>query len=131
MRAGGTWGSGGDVGGGGLLTGRHSGAHEPSAGTCFDGNKLYLDRYWHDDYFAAGEELAAIARVAGETLVELSFPWLLSQSQVASIILGASRPEQLEENRKACAAGSLDVATLARCDTVWKRLRGITLKYNR
>jgi len=116
---------------GGLLTGKHTPARGPIAGTRFDGNKLYLDRYWHDDYFAAVEELAAIAREAGKTLVELSFQWLLSQPPVDSIILGASCLEQLEENLKACAGGRLEVATLARCDAVWRRLRGITPKYNR
>jgi aflatoxin B1 aldehyde reductase len=92
---------------------------------------MYLDRYWHDDYFAAVEELAGIARAAGKTLVELAFQWLLSQAQVDSIILGASRLEQLEENLKACQDGPLDESLLARCDGVWKRLRGITPKYNR
>jgi aryl-alcohol dehydrogenase-like predicted oxidoreductase len=116
---------------GGLLTGKHSRQRSPIAGTRFDGNKLYLDRYWHDDYFAAVEELAAIAREAGKTPVELSFQWLLDQPQVDSIILGASRLEQLEENLKACEGERLDESTLARCDAVWKRLRGITPKYNR
>jgi aryl-alcohol dehydrogenase-like predicted oxidoreductase len=116
---------------GGLLTGKHARARGPIAGTRFDGNKLYLDRYWHDDYFAAVEELAAIAREAGKTLVELSFQWLLSQPQVDSIVLGASRLEQLEENLKACADGQLDAVTLSRCDAVWRRLRGVTPKYNR
>jgi aryl-alcohol dehydrogenase-like predicted oxidoreductase len=50
---------------------------------------------------------------------------------VDSIILGASRPAQLEENLKACEGGALDAAVLARCDAVWKRLRGVTPKYNR
>ena len=85
----------------------------------------------HADYFAAVEELSGIARGAGKTLVELAFQWLLSQPVVDSIILGASRLEQLEENLKACEGGRLDGATLARCDAVWKRLRGITPKYNR
>jgi aryl-alcohol dehydrogenase-like predicted oxidoreductase len=116
---------------GGLLTGKHSRQHDPAPGTRFDGNKLYLDRYWHADYFAAVEELGTIAREAGKTLVELSFQWLLSQPHVDSIILGASRLEQLEENLKACEGGQLDDATLARCDAVWKRLRGLTPKYNR
>lgn len=116
---------------GGLLTGKHSGPRGPMAGTRFDGDKLYLDRYWHDDYFAAVEELAGIAREAGKTLVELAFQWLLSQRAVDSIILGASRMEQLEENLRACEDGTLDDDTLARCDAVWKRLRGITPKYNR
>jgi aryl-alcohol dehydrogenase-like predicted oxidoreductase len=116
---------------GGLLAGKHSQQRGPIPGTRFDGNKIYLDRYWHDDYFAAVEELAGIARTAGKTLVELALQWLLSQIQVDSIILGASRLEQLEENLKACQGGTLDESLLARCDGVWKRLRGITPKYNR
>ena len=116
---------------GGLLAGKHSSQSGPIAGTRFDKNQLYLDRYWHEDYFAAVEELGLVAREAGKTLVELSFQWLLSQPQVDSIILGASRLEQIEENLKACEDGVLDQATLARCDAVWKRLRGITPKYNR
>jgi aryl-alcohol dehydrogenase-like predicted oxidoreductase len=116
---------------GGLLTGKQSKQHGPMAGTRFDGNKMYLDRYWHEDYFAAVEELAGIARDAGKTLVELALQWLLSQAQVDSIILGASRIEQLEENLTACQGGTLDESTLAHCDRVWKRQRGITPKYNR
>jgi aryl-alcohol dehydrogenase-like predicted oxidoreductase len=116
---------------GGLLTGKHSRQRGPLSGTRFDGNRLYQGRYWHDDYFAAVEELTGIARQAGKTLVELSFQWLLAQPQVDSIILGASRLEQLEENLKACETSRLDEATLARCDALWKRLRGITPKYNR
>jgi 1-deoxyxylulose-5-phosphate synthase len=116
---------------GGLLTGKHARAAGPISGTRFDNNPLYLGRYWHADYFDAVEELRAIARETGKTLVELSLQWLLGLPQVDSIILGASRLEQLEENLKACESGSLDDATRARCDEVWKRLRGITPKYNR
>jgi aryl-alcohol dehydrogenase-like predicted oxidoreductase len=116
---------------GGLLTGKHSKAQGPASGTRFDNNQLYLNRYWHDDYFAAVEELRAIAGEAGKSLIELSLQWLLSQEAVNSIILGASRLEQLEENLKAGKGSPLDPATLERCDAVWKRLRGITPKYNR
>jgi aryl-alcohol dehydrogenase-like predicted oxidoreductase len=116
---------------GGLLTGKHSRAQGPIEGTRFDKNALYLGRYWHDHYFAAVEELQNIAHEAGKSLVELALQWLLSQEQVDSVILGASRPEQLAENLKACEGGPLDPAILTRCDEVWKRLRGVTPKYNR
>ena len=116
---------------GGLLTGKHSRATGPAAGTRFDGNKMYQDRYWLADDFAAVEELRAIAAEAGKTLVELAFQWLLSQPAVDSIILGASRLEQLQENLKAADGPRLDQSVLDRCDAVWKRLRGITPKYNR
>jgi 1-deoxyxylulose-5-phosphate synthase len=116
---------------GGLLTGKHSRARGPIAGTRFDKNQLYLGRYWHDDYFAAVEELRTIASQAGKSLIELSLQWLLSREIVDSVILGASRLEQLEENLKACEGKPLGQATLDGCDRVWARLRGITPKYNR
>jgi 1-deoxyxylulose-5-phosphate synthase len=116
---------------GGLLTGKHSRERGPILGTRFDSNALYMGRYWHDDYFAAVEELRAVARDAAKSLVKLALQWLLGREQVDSVILGASRPEQLAENLKAFEGGRVDDATLARCDEVWKRLRGITPKYNR
>ena len=116
---------------GGLLTGKHSRAQGPIAGSRFDNNQLYLNRYWHEDYFDAVEELRTIAHEAGKTLVELSLQWLLGQEIVDSLILGASRLEQLEENLRACEGSLLDESTREHCDAVWKRLRGITPKYNR
>ena len=116
---------------GGLLTGKQSRENKPVAGSRFDGNKMYLDRYWHADDFAAVEELKSVARDAGKTLVELALQWVLSQEQVDSIILGASRLEQLEENLKACEGSSLSRDVLEKCDDVWRRLRGVTPKYNR
>ena len=116
---------------GGLLTGKHSPRKGPMAGTRFDNNPLYQGRYWHDDYFEAVQELGGIAGEAGKTLIELALQWLLGRDQVDSVILGASRPEQLAEDLRAAQGGRLEGATLARCDEVWKRLRGITPKYNR
>ena len=116
---------------GGLLTGKHKQEGGTTGGTRFDKNELYLTRYWHTDDFAAVEELRKIARAAGKTPVELSFQWLLGQPQVDSIILGASRIEQVEENLKACEGSRLDTESITRCDAVWKRLRGVTPKYNR
>lgn len=116
---------------GGLLTGKHSRQGGPTPGTRFDGNKMYQDRYWLDDDFAAVEELRSIAAEAGKTLVELALQWLLTQPAVDSIILGASRLEQLQENLKAAEGPRLDKSVLDRCDAVWKRLRGVTPKYNR
>ncbi|MEJ2010288.1 MAG: aldo/keto reductase [Acidobacteriota bacterium] len=116
---------------GGLLTGKQSRGGSPITGTRFDGNKLYLDRYWHEDDFAAVEELKAVAKDAKKTPVELALQWLLSRDQVDSVILGASRVEHLEENLKVCEGPPLPNDVLDRCDKVWQRLRGVTPKYNR
>jgi len=50
---------------------------------------------------APEEVLGDFAQRRGHTLLELAFSWLLAQSPVASVIAGATRPEQLEQNVKA------------------------------
>jgi 1-deoxyxylulose-5-phosphate synthase len=115
---------------GGLLTGKHDPGKGPGAGTRFDLNKEYYRRYWVEANFDAVARLAEIARAAGKTLVQLALQWLAAQPAVDAIILGASRPEQLEENL-AAAEGTLDPATLAACDEAWKKIRGQAFQYNR
>ncbi|HYM11748.1 MAG TPA: aldo/keto reductase [Bryobacterales bacterium] len=116
---------------GGLLTGKQRPESGPVAGTRFDKNQMYLDRYWHDDNFRAVEDLAKAAAKAGRTLVELSLVWVMQQPGVDGVLLGASRLEQLEENLRAVEGKPLDPPVLEACDAVWARLRGVTPKYNR
>jgi len=116
---------------GGLLSGKQSRERGPIPGTRFDGNRIYLDRYWHDDYFAAVGELVGIARDAGKTPVELALQWVLGRPQVDAIVVGASNLAQLEQNLAASQRAPLDESLLARCDEVWKRFRGSAPKYNR
>jgi aryl-alcohol dehydrogenase-like predicted oxidoreductase len=115
---------------GGLLTGKQK-REAPLAGTRFDNNQLYLSRYWYDAYFDAVHELAVIARNAGRSLVSLALNWLLHHTATDCVILGASRLEQLEENLKAIDEGALPPETVAACDGVWAKLRGVTPQYNR
>ena len=115
---------------GGLLTGKQpSGA--PLPGTRFDGNRMYLDRFWHDEYFHAVAEVETIARDAGLTPVRLALGWLRAREDADCIILGASRIEHLEENLAAFDAPPPGDDVLAACDGVWARLRGPTPAYNR
>lgn len=115
---------------GGLLTGKQS-RQGPLAQTRFDGNRLYLDRYWHEAMFDAVEELRRAAAEAGRSLISVSLNWLLHHTPAQSVILGASRMEQLEENVRASREGPLDEETLKRCDEAWRRLRGVAPQYNR
>lgn len=115
---------------GGLLTGKHN-RWSPIAGTRFDNNRMYLDRYWHPAYFDAVEKLRETAGHAGRSLVSLSLNWLLHHTPADCVLLGASRPEQLEENLKAIEDGPLPEDAVSACDAVWGQLRGVTPKYNR
>ncbi|MBV8820605.1 MAG: aldo/keto reductase [Acidobacteriaceae bacterium] len=115
---------------GGLLTGKHQ-QEQPLVGSRFDRNQMYLDRYWHPAYFTAVEELRRIADKAGRSLVSLSLNWILHHTRADCVILGASKPQQLEENLKTADEGALTADAVAECDAVWAALRGITPKYNR
>jgi len=47
------------------------------------------------------EKLQAFAKARGHTMLELAFSWLASRPQVSSVIAGATRVEQVEQNVKA------------------------------
>jgi len=115
---------------GGLLTGKQS-ASAPIRGSRFDKNQMYLDRYWHEEYFYAIESIRQIARRLGRSMVSLSLNWLLHHTASTCVIVGASRLEQLDENLAAAEDGALAPETLAALDAVWHRLRGTSPVYNR
>jgi 1-deoxyxylulose-5-phosphate synthase len=115
---------------GGLLTGKHNVA-EPIRGSRFDKNKMYLDRYWHQDDFSAVEAVRDISKKSGRSMVSLALCWLLHHTSTDCVILGASKLEQLDQNLAAAEEGDLDAETLTALDSVWTRLRGVTPKYNR
>jgi aryl-alcohol dehydrogenase-like predicted oxidoreductase len=59
------------------------------------------ERYMTEANWRAVEELEAFCAVRGRSLLELAFNWLAAQPVVTSVIAGATRPEQLEQNVRA------------------------------
>jgi aryl-alcohol dehydrogenase-like predicted oxidoreductase len=59
------------------------------------------DRYLTDDNWAVVERLEGFAVERGHTLLELAVSWLARRPQVASVIAGATKPEQVEQNVRA------------------------------
>lgn len=119
--------------GGGLLTGRHSFGERPSEGRFGDSRlaEMYTQRYWDAQLFEAIDALSGIAAGAGISLVELSLRWLAHRPGVDSLLLGGSKPAQLESNISAIAAGPLPEDVIAACDGVGASLRGPMPAYNR
>ncbi|RAI44323.1 aldo/keto reductase [Rhodoplanes roseus] len=119
---------------GGLLTGKHD-VHAVTPGGRFDpafwGKSLYADRYWHPRTFEAVERLKTIAAQAGRSLISLALNWVLHHTPADGLVLGASRPEQLDQNLAACREGPLSPETVAACDAVWDEFRGPVPTYNR
>ena len=116
---------------GGLLSGKHSFERGPLPGTRFDGNRMYLRRFWHAEYFRAVETLRAASENLGISLAELALRWVFGREGADCVILGASRFDHLKQNLDAAGAGPLPEEALAACDAAWQELRGPTPHYNR
>jgi aryl-alcohol dehydrogenase-like predicted oxidoreductase len=85
---------------GGFLTGkykRNEAAPEGSRGE----NNAYVQKYMIDRNYSKVEALDAWASKRGHTMAELAHAWLLAQSQVSSVISGATKLEQVQSNVKA------------------------------
>jgi aryl-alcohol dehydrogenase-like predicted oxidoreductase len=101
----------------GTLTGKYKPGEEPAAGTRAASHQMgwSMDRFRDDDVLRAVQRLAPIAAGLGITMAQLALAWVLREKNVAAAIIGASRPEQVEEN--ASASGIvLDDATLRAID---------------
>ena len=101
----------------GVLTGKYRAGDKPPAGTRASSETMgwAIGRFLSDDVLAAVDRLRPIADGLGIPLSQLALAWVLREPNVASAIVGVSRPEQLDEN--AAASGlQLDAATFAAID---------------
>ena len=85
----------------GLLTGKYRRNTPLPAGTRLAKTQRLADRYLTERNWEISEKLGDFAEARGRTMLELAFSWLLARPPVASVIAGATRPEQLEQNVKA------------------------------
>ena len=90
---------------GGLLAGRYRRGEEPATDTRagrLDWARKFLYYYGTEHNFDMIDRLAVFAEAKGHTLAELAINWLLSRPSVSSVIVGASRPEHVLANSRAC-----------------------------
>jgi aryl-alcohol dehydrogenase-like predicted oxidoreductase len=85
----------------GLLTGKYKPGAEPPADSRFAKAPALRDRSATPRNQAIVEKLDAFVKARGHTLLELAFSWLAARPQVSSVIAGATRVEQIEQNVKA------------------------------
>lgn len=101
----------------GVLTGKYvpgQAAPEDSRFASDDG-ALKENRYLTEDILERVQKLKPIADEAGLSMAGLAVAWVLQNTNVSAAIVGASRPEQLEDNARA-AGVKLDDGLMARID---------------
>ncbi|MBW3630974.1 MAG: aldo/keto reductase [Gemmatimonadetes bacterium] len=100
----------------GLLTGKFRKGQPVPEGTRI-ANMGPQNRLLTDENLDLVERLVAFSESRGHTLLELAFSWLLSRPAVASVIAGATRPEQVHANASA-ANWKLSETDLRELDTI-------------
>ncbi len=88
----------------GVLTGKYLPGKKAPAGSRATDKKSgagFISRWMRDDVLEAVQNLKPIADEAGITIGQLALAWVLSNDNVSSAIMGATKPSQVKENAKA------------------------------
>ena len=104
----------------GVLTGKYRPGEQPPAGsraTDGKGGADMIKRWMRDDVLERVQQLVPLADEAGLSMAQLAVAWVLQNDNVASAIIGASRPEQVHDN-VAAAAVTLEDALMDKIDKV-------------
>jgi aryl-alcohol dehydrogenase-like predicted oxidoreductase len=107
----------------GVLTGKYR-PGEPvpeDSRMASDAMNWAMDRYMSDDVLEAVQRLVPVAEQAGLSMATMALAWCLRQDNLASVIIGASRPEQVHQNAEASAV-ELSEDTL---DAIDEALEGV------
>ncbi|MGI5148452.1 aldo/keto reductase family protein [Plantactinospora sp. CA-294935] len=104
----------------GVLTGKYLPGQEPPAGsraTDTSGGATFIARFMSDEVLTRVQRLKPLAEQAGLSMAQLAVAWVLQNPNVSSAIIGASRPEQVQDNVKA-AGVKLDAELLKAIDEI-------------
>jgi aryl-alcohol dehydrogenase-like predicted oxidoreductase len=101
----------------GVLTGKYLPGQPPPVDSRAASDSMggFIDRLIEPRVLEAVQRLRAVAEQAGLTMVQLALAWVLREQNVASAIVGASRPEQVHANASASGV-VLSADTLAAID---------------
>ena len=106
---------------GGFLSDRYQHVEAPPPGTRFSLGKtgeLYRDRYWQKAQFEAVQQLQGFLKPRGKSLVQVAMKWVLDQPGISAAIVGASKPEQLDQSLAAVNL-ALDAEEIEACNLAW------------
>ncbi|HXI86662.1 MAG TPA: aldo/keto reductase family protein [Parvularculaceae bacterium] len=103
----------------GVLTGKYRPGAAPPADSRATNDKMnqFMDRWTQTPIVEAVEKMKPLAREAGVSMAQFALAWVLREPNVASAIVGASRPAQLEDNAGASGL-KIDPALFAKAETI-------------
>ncbi len=102
----------------GLLSGKYLGGIPSDSRAAVDSGNPWLNEGIIKPRIDAVRKLDEMARARGETLPRMALKWLLQRRKVASVIIGASRPEQIEDSAKCALSPEISPEDMARIDEI-------------
>jgi aryl-alcohol dehydrogenase-like predicted oxidoreductase len=104
--------------GSGILTGKYTKKDKPDEGTRISLTAQFsVPRYWHERSFEIVDEMMEISKKSGKSSAQIALSWLLYDSRVTSVIIGARKIEQVRDN---LVAGDWDMP-----EELWERLNKV------
>jgi 1-deoxyxylulose-5-phosphate synthase len=109
----------------GLLTGKYSANSPPPADSRAAHASMgsMMGGWMKPEMLAAADAIKLIAAEAGCSLAQFALAWVLREPNVASAIIGASKPDQVSENAKASGL-VIDPALFAKAEAIAEGVRG-------
>ena len=103
----------------GVLTGKYKAGQDvpKDSRAANDKMNVFIDRLLDDKILSAVEKLKPIAENENLSMAQLALAWVLRDERVSSAIIGASKPEQVEDNAKASGV-KLSAETLMKIDEI-------------
>jgi len=91
----------------GVLTGKYRAGEAPEQGTraADPESNRFMQQLMTKEVLSAVKKLGSVASEAGLSMSQLALAWVLQQDNISSAIIGASRPEQVEDNAEAAGVG--------------------------
>ena len=108
----------------GVLSGKYLPGAKPPANSRATSDKMggFIESWLNDAVLSAVQKLKPLAAEAGCTLPQFALAWVLREPNVASAIVGASQPEQLDDNAKASGL-TVDPALFAKAEAIVSEAR--------
>ena len=105
----------------GVLTGKYRPGEAPQRGTraADPESKRFMQQLMNEEVLSAVGKLRRVASDAGLSMSQLALAWTLQHDNVSSAIIGASRPEQVEDNAEA-AGVRLSPEVISEIDSILK-----------
>lgn len=107
----------------GLLTDKYLDGRVPEGSRASIPNSLLRNEELSPEVLSIVRQLNALAQQRGQSLAQMAISWILRDRRITSVLIGASRPEQIQQNVAALKSAGFTAEELAKIDAILEPLK--------